>query len=399
MMSGLRIGLLGCGPRGCTLVHTIGPIKGVDITALCDRFETRIGEAASLLDDDSSCKRYTDHRQMLREAPIDAVYVVVEPENCSDLVVECLEAAKHVISDVPMSFTMEGIWNIIAAVERTGMKYMLGESTRYWPFINEWKRMVEDGLLGKIINVEGQYLHGMTLNRYYQHPETGARITLEEAAQLPNPLKSRTWNQPHPILYLPHELSPLLRAMDDRVTSVVCMGTSGPSYVHDFFPNPDIETALMKTQKGSLMRLSAGFTAHQPRKEITMYHWYSMMGTKGSVETHRTDHDKMKLVLVEDDKAVSREVWYDFDRQNTAAEILNSGHSGLDYYAVRYFADAVLGDSTPKMDVYRAAESAAPAILAAQSAEQNSQLLEIPDFRPGPHRPAGQLPATVAAVG
>lgn len=396
-MKTLQIGFIGCGPRGCTLVNTCRPIKGVRINALCDKFEARIDEAATFMPKGQTPPRYTDHREMLRDADIEAVYVIVEPENCPDLVVECLEAGKHVISDVPMSFTLEGIWKIVLAVERTGRKYMLGESTRYWPFINQWKQFVDDGTLGEIICAEGQYLHGMGRDRYYQHPVTGARITLEEAAKLDNPIKSRTWNQPHPILYLPHELSPLLRVIDDRVTSVVAMGTNGPSRVHPFFPNPDMEMALMKTEKDILVRLSAGFTAHQPRKEITMYHWYSLMGTKGSVETHRTHHDKMKLVLVEDDKAVAREVWYDFDREHTAPEILNSGHSGLDYFAVRYFADAVLNDQPPAMDVYVAADSAAPAIMAAESAARGGERMAVPDFRPGPHRCAGNPPSTGGA--
>jgi len=44
------------------------------------------------------------------------------------------------------------------------------------------------------------------------------------------------------------------------------------------------------------------------------------------------------------------------------------------------------------MDVYAAAESAAPAIMAAQSVEQGGACLTVPDFRPGPHRKQGELP-------
>jgi gentisate 1,2-dioxygenase len=43
--------------------------------------------------------------------------------------------------------------------------------------------------------------------------------------------------------------------------------------------------------------------------------------------------------------------------------------------------DAILNDKTPPMDVYRAVESAAPAILAAKSAEMGGVRLDVPDFR------------------
>jgi len=387
----LRLGLIGCGPRGCTLVDTIDSMTGVRIVALCDRFQDRLHEAAGF-SSSSDCHLYTDYHRILDDPNIDAVYVAIEPDNIPDLVVECLDAGKHVLSEVPMSFTLDGIWKVLCAVERTGLKYMLGESMRYSPFIEEWKRMADGGMLGEIVSAEGQYLHGMGDDRYFQDPKTGERISIERAKKMPDAIKSRLWKMPHPILYLPHELSPLLRVMDDRVTSVVCMGTQPGSFVHDFFPYSDLETALMKTAKGALMRLSVGFTVHQPRKPITMYHWYALMGTQGSVETHRTKDDKMKLVLVEDGKAVSKEVWYDFEPSQFAEEALRSGHGGLDYWAVRHFANSVLNDVTPMMDVYTAAESAAPAILAAESADHSGKLMDVPDFRPGSHRCLGQLP-------
>jgi hypothetical protein len=148
----------------------------------------------------------------------------------------------------------------------------------------------------------------------------------------------------------------------------------------------------MRTEKDAVLRVSAGFTVHQARRNITMYHWYSVVGTQGSVETHRSDHDKMKLLIHESDGGAPREVWYDFDPKNTPPEALKSGHYGLDYWAVKRFADAVAGKTMPDMDVYRAAECAAPAIVAAQSAEQGSACLKVPDFRPGERRQRGEMP-------
>ncbi|MGH2353135.1 MAG: Gfo/Idh/MocA family oxidoreductase [Chloroflexota bacterium] len=56
------------------------------------------------------------------------------------------------------------------------------------------------------------------------------------------------------------------------------------------------------------------------------------------------------------------------------------------------FRDAVLGVRPPAFDVYQAMDTAAPAILAADSIAQGSRLLPVPDFRPSAARPAGQEP-------
>jgi len=41
-------------------------------------------------------------------------------------------------------------------------------------------------------------------------------------------------------------------------------------------------------------------------------------------------------------------------------------------------------------------ETAAPAILAAESIAQGTRLMRAPDFRPGPGRAAGQMPGQQA---
>ena len=48
-----------------------------------------------------------------------------------------------------------------------------------------------------------------------------------------------------------------------------------------------------------------------------------------------------------------------------------------------YFVDAIKSDKQPPMDVYKAVECAAPAVLAMESAQKGGELLTVPDFRSG----------------
>jgi hypothetical protein len=65
----------------------------------------------------------------------------------------------------------------------------------------------------------------------------------------------------------------------------------------------------------------------------------------------------------------------------------------MDYYVHAAFRDAVQGRRPLEYDVYRAMDTTAPAVLAADSIAQDGRKLAVPCFRPGPQRPAGQLPA------
>ncbi len=388
-MKTVRLGMIGCGPRARGLLKTCRAVRDLELVAVCDKIPALADEAAAV-SGIPDIRIYTDHAKMLKEAPVDAVFIIVEPENCARLAVESLEAGRHVLSEVPMAFTMEDCWSLITAVEKTGLIYQLGEQMRYRYHIEKWKALREAGELGSILCAEGEYLHGMGDDRYYLDPETGRRLTLQEAAAHPCPRKSRFWEMPHPILYLPHELSPLLRVLDDRVVSLHCIGTRPPSRVHEFFPNPDFEVALMRTEKDAILRLSCCFTAPGILRSVMGYHWQRIIGTKGCVETHRADPDKMKW-MHDPQSGKPEEVWWDNDPE-TPQEILESGHGGSDMFPIRDFVKAILTGTPPELDVYRAAETAAPAILAAQSAEKDGLQITVPDFRPGARRKWGSAP-------
>jgi hypothetical protein len=90
-----------------------------------------------------------------------------------------------------------------------------------------------------------------------------------------------------------------------------------------------------------------------------------------------------------------------YEREDAPPEARGSGHSDADYYVHAAFRDAVLKtkpadtEHPAEFDVYKAIDTAAPAILAAESIAQGTQLMQVPDFRPTAARAAGQAPAEV----
>jgi predicted dehydrogenase len=391
-MRQIRIGFIGAGHRSRNLMRQCLSFPELEVAAVCDRVEGRLAKVREA-EGSSTLACYAEYTEMLRDASLDAVYVTVEPENAAQLSIQAMEAGKHVISEVPMTYSLEACWDLVLAVERTGMKYQLGEQIRHAPFARAWRKLVADGTLGKIVHGEGQYLHGMGDNVYWLDRRTGERLTPEQAAINPDAIKSRHWTQGHAILYLPHELSPMLSILDDRVVRVVAMGTRQQSYLYPWLPNPDYEVALMQTAKDTVLRLSAGFTILQPKRGKLGEHWYSLIGTQGSVETNRANCDKMKLWLPKERQPNEpQELMWTYDGQDLPPAAVKSGHGGTDYWPLRNFINSIRDDQPVEMDVYAAADATAPGILAAQSIDLGNQPLDVPDFRPGPHRRRGEAP-------
>jgi predicted dehydrogenase len=157
------------------------------------------------------------------------------------------------------------------------------------------------------------------------------------------------------------------------------MGTKQGSYYTKGFDVRDLECAIMHNSNDAIFCLRAGFTTPFGRKQGTSAHWYQIKGTKQSVEWSRSTLDKPKAYVHGEDWSEHPE-WGTADPE-AAEEFRNAAHGGADYYPMHFFMDAILNDTEPSMDVYQAVETAAPAILAAESARRGGELIEVPDFR------------------
>ncbi|MBI4531617.1 MAG: Gfo/Idh/MocA family oxidoreductase [Candidatus Latescibacteria bacterium] len=375
----VRLGIVGCGSRGISVGGLFKRHPHCEITALFDRFD-RVAERAAHRLDLSDARIYRDVEGMLRDAPVDAIFFACDPTVQVDLACEAMMAGRHVCTEVPAAFTVEECWRLVTTVEKTGRTYQLMEQTRYWGFIEVWKQMHDRGEFGHICLAQGEYIHYSHQWDLWTDLETGERLT-DVKKPVDRNVEER-WRRKvlaDPIYYLPHTLSPILRVLDDRVVRVSCMGTRPQSYTDPELPWRDTEYALMHTEKDTLLLVGTGFSLpHVPRGQ-TSCHWYEFRGTRASVESPRCPSDSFR-------------VWRDgmetFDTMDLSlipvdadALQVQSGHGGADYKPVDTFIRAILDETTPPMDVYLSVETAAPAIVAAESARQNGVSLEVPDFR------------------
>lgn len=401
----IRIAMIGCGNRAVSWAKTIAAVKESKLVAICDRVAPRI-QVVKKSAGDVSIREYTDHRRMLADGGFDAVAVVTEPEYQAVLSMEALDAGYHAISEVPVCYSLDECRRLVRTVERTRLTYYLAEQVRHAPLMRYWQWLVRQGKLGTVLFAEGHYIHAAAANRFWRNRDTGELLTWEQARNAPERVKTRLWTLPHPILYGPHELSPLLKVLDDHIISVSCYSTGTPSKrfkdvpwpgQFEEYPIPDIEVAMMQTAKGTIFRFACG---SQP--PVSEHHWYHLLGTKGEVETGRgKDEPGYSYFMpnpVLDTKSHrfprTPEPWFSVVWSQPPPEVAaildadvpeeakQTGHGGSDYFPVANFVRSLLGHEKPDIDVYQAVETAVPVIVAAQSAKQNGARLEVPSLRP-----------------
>lgn len=376
----VRLALVGCGKRGTYVTGLFRDHPDCEVTTFMDLWPAIAERAAGKLGLPDA-RIDSDFDTLLRDAPVDAIFFACDPLAQVDLACRAMEAGRHACTEVPASFSIDDCWRLVRTVRKTGCKYQLMEQTRYWGFVETWRRMHARGEFGHVCFAQGEYVHYERHWNYWVDPATGEfshDLTPPAAGLEP------TWRYKvlaEPIYYLPHTLSPLLKVLDDRVVRVSCMGTRRQSYTcaDESLPWSDLQYALMHTAKDTVMAVGAGFSLPCVRRGQTGAHWYELRGTQASVDSPRCRDDAFRVWRHGADTFEPMPlstVPLDADEKQA-----RSGHGGADFKPVDAFIRAILDDTTPPMDVYLTAEMTAPAILAAQSARQAGAALDVPDFR------------------
>jgi predicted dehydrogenase len=108
---------------------------------------------------------YTDLRAMLKAEKPDAAAIFLPHNECPEAAVQCAKAGVQLMVEKPMAATVAGARRIVQAARQAGVKLTTGYCWRLHPVAQEFKRIVQSGLLGRIVGGEGRCAAGR-LTRY-----------------------------------------------------------------------------------------------------------------------------------------------------------------------------------------------------------------------------------------
>ncbi len=394
-MKPVNLGVIGLGPRGTGLAHILqtSGAELFEVTAVCDPYPGKVDDALSTLGLPSSAG-YANHHDLLQHADVEAVLVETGAQVIAGISCDALRAGKHVLCDVPMMFTRQEAWDLVTTVEQTGLVYCMAEQFRFANLVQHWKQHLEQGDIGAPLFIQGEYIHPVP-GYYLEDRVTGLgdRVHGDPVQQANDPRYQKTWRSTfkHPIKYIAHELSPLLKIIDDRVVRVSCYPADARMY-GDAVEMLDVECAVMETAKGRVIRIVNSFTAPRTGHQEVFYHWYHIMGTHGLLETARPGWGLDGELIRRKDGTIEQTT-YGVERSDSPFRDFAGGHSGMEAFVFQDFYEAIRNNHQTELNVYAAAEATLPGIIAAESAEANGAALDVPDVRPNAGRQPGCFPA------
>ena len=279
-----------------------------------------------------SCKKsYESLEKLVLDDKIDAVAVFTDAPSHGRHVALVMSQGKHCFSAVPACMNLEDAQKMKEIKERTGLKYMMAESSYYHPDVIRFRNIYRHGT--RLVYSEGQYYHN--------------DVTHVDSFQ--------GWRRAlPPMLYPTHSSAYYVGVSAKRLTKVTCLGLRGEGeewQKNRYDNNPFVnESAMFHTSEGTMFRCNVLWKC-------------AAWGETGSAIWATDPHADQFPCSV-----------------SLPAGMEAGGHEGSAGPLVNEFLTALLENREPNVNLYEALAMTVPGIMAHQSALKNGALLDVPSF-------------------
>jgi predicted dehydrogenase len=153
-MKPIRTAIFGTGFMGRVHLEAVRRVEFVEAAAIAGRN----AEAARRLGAGFSIPAIaTDYHDVLRDPAIDAVHICTPNAQHFLMAKDALQAGKHVLSEKPLATTVEEAEELVSLAVRQGLRNCVCHNLRYYPMVQQMRRLCEGGDLGEILVVQGTY--------------------------------------------------------------------------------------------------------------------------------------------------------------------------------------------------------------------------------------------------
>ena len=396
----VRVALVGLGDRGTGAVRRFPFIEDATIVALCDLMPERVERAQKILEELGAPRALYEYsgeegyKQLCERDDIDLVYLAVPWQLHTSIAVYAMEHGKHVAIEVPAATSIKECWDLVNTSERTRKHCMMLENCCYDFFELTCLNMIQQGLFGEIVHVEGSYCHN--LEPYWDQYQGDWRMTYNK--------------DHHGDVYPTHGIGPICQDLNihrgDRMEVLVSMDTDafagqemadkryGKGVVAKY-ANGDNTSTLIRTHNGKSLLVEHNVVTPRPYNRM-----YQVTGTKGFANKYPNEglalgSDMVKTPVAYDDldaeeymsnaarDAIMEQYKHPIikELEEKAREV--GGHGGMDFI-MDYRLIYCLKHGLPlDQDVYDAAEWSSLVELTEVSINHGSMPVVMPDFTRG----------------
>ncbi|MCD7827792.1 MAG: Gfo/Idh/MocA family oxidoreductase [Clostridiales bacterium] len=389
-----KIGFIGLGGRGRSMLDLLLDVPGVTVPAVCDKVEDRMNEGVTIVTSHDNCNYtvngYLDYRELIEKEKLDALFIATTWITHIPIAIDAMNAGLHVCMEVGGAGSVEECWQLIRTSEKTGKFCMLAENCCYDRKEMAVFNMVKQGLFGEIVHLEGGYRHDLRDEIVLGKENIHGRL--------------KNFMHRNGELYPTHEIGPIAKLIGinrgNRFTSLVSVSSKsrglnqwiknekGEDYYLNDYPWScgDVTSTIITCANGETISIHHDCCLPRPYSRE-----YTVQGTKA---IFKEAPDDTNGVIYIDGVSPEQHKWEDFNEKyrdkydhplwaSYQVQGIQKGHGGMDFLILAAFAESVLLDEQPPIDVYDTAAWMAITTLSEQSVALGGTAVPFPDFTNG----------------
>ena len=390
-MEKIGIGLVGLGGRAQTLLLSLGAMKEkIRIAAICDLSEERLALLSRKITKKGfeTPEMFRDHRELIASPRVDALIVSTSWNSHIRIAEEAVASGKYVGIEVGGASSADELWQLVRAVEKSGVSCMMLENCCYGRNELMALNMARQGLFGELIHCECGYEHDLS-------------GMLADAPGCERTLHCMHRNGD---LYPTHGLGPIAKILrinrGNRFLTISSAASKSRGYAAAFrargmernFNEGDMVTSLIRCANGETILLRHCISLPRPYSRCCR-----VQGTKGlwseeaggifiegiSRTEHLTDPAGFPYEVRHWSPVESMYEKYDHPIWRKYRKQAGGGHEGMDLLVLNAFADSVRRHIPTPIDVYDTAAWMSVTLLSEQSIALGGQPVPFPDFTNG----------------
>lgn len=149
-MSKINFAIIGCGRIAQRHAEHIKNTDSCELIACCDIDEDKAHQMAEMY----SAKAFYTIENLLKSEDVDIISVCTPNGLHAEHSILGLESGKHILCEKPMAISSYDCGRMINAAEKANKRLFVIKQNRYNPPVKAIKKLIENGDLGKIFNIQ-----------------------------------------------------------------------------------------------------------------------------------------------------------------------------------------------------------------------------------------------------
>ncbi len=153
-MSRIRTAVIGTGFMGRTHLEALRRVENVDVVEVAATSQDKARTAAAGY---NVLNATGDWRDVIADPSIDAVHITTPNDSHFPIAKAAFEAGKHILCEKPLAMDVAEARTLVDLQAAKKLRGAVNHNLRYYPMVQQMRRMREAGEFGEILVVQGTY--------------------------------------------------------------------------------------------------------------------------------------------------------------------------------------------------------------------------------------------------